>query len=51
MTHVDCDGSSMPFVLTVLDLGSHNLLFNPEIGELTGIIDWDRTWTTARCIG
>ncbi|KAH7086458.1 hypothetical protein FB567DRAFT_406039, partial [Paraphoma chrysanthemicola] len=39
------------FVLRHDDLDFQNILCNPETGEVTGIIDWDKCRAAPRCIG
>ena len=39
------------FVLRHEDLNLQNIFCDPETGEVTGIIDWERTVTAPRCIG
>ena len=39
------------FVLRHDDLDFQNIFCDPETGEVTGIIDWERTSTVPRCIG
>jgi hypothetical protein len=39
------------FVLRHDDLNFQNIFCDPETGEVTGIIDWERAFAAPRCIG